>query len=738
MKWTKKDLDPALVRTLAHRYGVDTLTASILARRNITEPTQIRFYLEDDLQLMHNPFLFRAMEDAIDRILMAREEEEKVLVFGDSDTDGVTSTVLMTEALRDFGLDVQQRVPQGDDPYGLSNAAVDYAEKSGISLIITVDCGISNHAEVRYARERGIDVIIADHHRLQAPEAPDAIAVLDPKLTDCGYPFRDLSGCGVALKFAHALAIARLGMYKEPLALLYVGPAMGGGQDRSVAHDTATEGATLPAESQSKTTEPLAIQAVRLDNLAETSRLSLVTGGDGQFGPPSALDKLEKFLRGRAIVAWDKRDTAAFFRANFGSSVEMDVMELRQLSAAFWPDMARRTLLELTSISRLKKYSLETHGPLDTLKSIFNAYALQSMQSQGFLTPRMFQLAALGTIADLMPLRDENRLIVRKGVEGINGSPTEGLRELKLSLSLSKPLGATEIAWQITPTINAAGRLGTPELALDLLQAQTVDRGLEAASRLIQANNERRRLGTEAWDIIRVSLNESLEKSGGKFAVVGSAEIKAGITGLLASRAANVMKVPVIVAVFKPDGTCTGSIRGGTAFPLTALLAYASDLFIDYGGHDSAAGFTLKADLWPVFLDRLSEFMAKTEFSSDEPELSIDAELPHSFVTPDLLQLCRQFEPYGEENDPLLFCSRAVPMIDAQVVGKNGKNHLKLTLDFGAYKWPAMLWDGAERLERDFSFRNSDRIDILYKVTMNYWNGEERPQLEIFDVRRAE
>jgi single-stranded-DNA-specific exonuclease len=77
-------------------------------------------------------------------------------------------------------------------------------------------------------------------------------------------------------------------------------------------------------------------------------------------------------------------------------------------------------------------------------------------------------------------------------------------------------------------------------------------------------------------------------------------------------------------------------------------------------------------------------------------------------------------------------------MVDAQIVGKNGKSHLKLTLDFGTYKWPAMLWDGAQRLERDFSFRNNDRIDIIYKVTTNYWNGEERPQLELYDIHRAD
>jgi single-stranded-DNA-specific exonuclease len=715
MKWTKKEIDPALVRTIAHRYQVDALTASILVRRNLTEPEQIQFYLEDDLQLLHNPFLFTAMEDAIDRILMAREEEEKVLVFGDSDTDGVTSTVLMTDALRDFGLEVFQKVPEGEEPYGLSKDAVDFAEKNGVDLIITVDCGISNHEEVAYARQKGIDVIIADHHHLQAPSPPEAIAVLDPKLTDCGYPFRDLSGCGVSLKLAHALAIARLGMYKEPLALLNAG--------------------TEPGAPEAKPAGVL--EAVRLDNLIETSRLRIVSGPEGAF-PAGTLEKLEKFLRGRIIISWDKKEINLFFREHFSGGVDLDVMDLSQLIGAFWPGMAKSSLAELVQASRLKKYARASQTAVDTLKNIFSAYILQALQSQGLLTERMFQLAALGTIADLMPLRDENRLIVRRGIDGINTAPTGGIRELKLSMNLARPLGAIEIAWQITPTLNAAGRLGTPGLALNLLQADTVDHAIEAASQLIQANNERRRLGSEGWDIVRDKLNESLEKSGGKFAVVGSAEIKSGITGLLASRAANTMKVPVIVAAFKADETCTGSIRGGTAFPLTRLLAHCADLFLDYGGHDSAAGFTLKTDQWPAFLARLSEFMDRTEFSTEEPELAIDAELPHAYVTPELLHLCRHFEPFGEENEPLVFCSKRVPMVDAQIVGKNGKSHLKLTLDFGTYKWPAMLWDGAERLERDFSFRNNDKVDILYKVTANYWNGEERPQIELYDIHRAE
>jgi len=733
MKWTKKEIDPILVREIARRYRIDTLTASILVRRNITEPEQLQFYLEDDLQLLHNPFLFASMEDAIDRLLMAHDEDEKVLVFGDSDTDGITSTALMMELLRDFGLEVFQKVPEGEEPYGLSVSAIDFAAENNISLIITVDCGISNHDEVAYARGKGIDVIIADHHHLQAPSPPEAIAVLDPKLPDCGYPFRDLSGCGVALKLAHALAIARLGMYKEPFALLYAGSALLQDEPAALADAAGRADSAAVADSISA----LTIEAVRLDNLIETSRLKIPSGSDGMF-PSDTLEKLEKFLRGRVIIAWNKKEIQTFFREHFGNAAELDVMDLSQLSAGFWPAMAHSSFPSLVRASRLKKYAGSAHSAIDTLKGIFSAYVLQTLQSQNLLTERMFQLAALGTIADLMPLKDENRIIVRKGVESINTSPSNGIRELKSGLGLAKPLGAIEIAWQITPTINAAGRLGTPKLALDLLQANTVESAISAASALIQANSERRRLGTEAWENIREALNLSLEKSGGKYAVVGSAEIRPGITGLLASKAANILKVPVIVAVFKADGTCTGSIRGGAHFPLTHLLGYCADLFLDYGGHDSAAGFTLKTERWQSFLERLSEFMAQTEYNAEEPELSIDAELPHAYVTPELVNLCRLFEPFGEENDPLVFCSRGVSMIDAQVVGKNGKNHLKLTLDFGTYKWPAMLWDGAERLERDFSFRNGDRVDILYKVTMNYWNGEERPQLELYDIRRTD
>ncbi len=245
MKWSKREVPASAVKELSSRYGTDALTASILLRRGHSEPEDLLFFLEDDPRYLHNPFRFAQMEDAVDRILLAVDEGEKVLVFGDRDTDGVTSTVLMVEALAELGLEVSWRVPNSDEPYGLSIAAVeDFAARGG-TLIVTVDCGISNLAEVERAAELMVDVIVVDHHRLQSGEPPAAVAVIDPKLPDSGYPFRDLAGCGVAYKLAAALKLARSGIYKQQVALLNVQPV----------------------------NEAYLVEAVRLSNLVETARV---------------------------------------------------------------------------------------------------------------------------------------------------------------------------------------------------------------------------------------------------------------------------------------------------------------------------------------------------------------------------------------------------------------------------------------------------------------------------------
>ena len=208
MIWNKKPVASSLVRQLNEQYGIDMITASIMARREITSAEQVKFLLEKELTWLHNPFLFDDMETVVERILDARTEGERVRIYGDRDVDGITSTALLHLELSALGIDVSHRLPEGDEPYGLSRNGVDEAHQDGVTLIITVDSGISNIDEISWARELGIDVIVLDHH-IGGESLPPAIAIINPKLAGSGYPFEHLAGVGVVAKVIWALQIGR-------------------------------------------------------------------------------------------------------------------------------------------------------------------------------------------------------------------------------------------------------------------------------------------------------------------------------------------------------------------------------------------------------------------------------------------------------------------------------------------------------------------------------------------------
>ena len=181
MHWQKKNLDPYEVRSVAKSCGKDLLTSSIFLRRNIVKNGQIRFFLENDLKNLHNPFLFRQMKKAVDRINKAVRENEGIFIFGDRDVDGITSTVLLVETLRALGGRVQPYIPHRvDEGYGLNAEALSELTRDGISLVVTVDCGIRALDEVAHANRLGLDVIITDHHSVGS-RLPRSIAVIDPQ-----------------------------------------------------------------------------------------------------------------------------------------------------------------------------------------------------------------------------------------------------------------------------------------------------------------------------------------------------------------------------------------------------------------------------------------------------------------------------------------------------------------------------------------------------------------------------
>lgn len=206
MQWRKIQLsDIKWQDIISDEIKVSPMLATILAVRGITNPDDAKRFLYPELTDMHSPFLMKGMDRAINRILQAAGNKQKILVYGDYDVDGITATALLVRVLRSIEADVLFYLPNRFiDGYGLSTHGIDYAVSNAVSLIITVDCGIAAKDVVDYGNQLGIDTIITDHHEPKE-EMPLAYAVVNPKQEGCLYPDKDLSGVGIALKVAHAL-----------------------------------------------------------------------------------------------------------------------------------------------------------------------------------------------------------------------------------------------------------------------------------------------------------------------------------------------------------------------------------------------------------------------------------------------------------------------------------------------------------------------------------------------------
>jgi len=204
-RWIVRSSKKEKVTQLVEEINVTPLVASLLVNRGLENPEEARAFLFSEKQEFHDPFLFLDMEKAVNRIKQAIEANEAIMIFGDYDADGVTSTTIMMKTLQELGANVQFYIPNRfTEGYGPNEGAFRYAHEIGIRLIITVDTGIAALNEARVAKELGIDLIITDHHE-PGPEQPDAFAIIHPKREGSTYPFQELCGAGVAFKVAHAL-----------------------------------------------------------------------------------------------------------------------------------------------------------------------------------------------------------------------------------------------------------------------------------------------------------------------------------------------------------------------------------------------------------------------------------------------------------------------------------------------------------------------------------------------------
>lgn len=206
-RWVlKKQGDEDIIRLLMKEVNVSRGIANLLAQRDINGFNEAKNFFRPSLDQLHDPFLMKDMDKAVNRIVTAIEKKEKVLLYGDYDVDGTTAVATLYSFLRRFDLELDYYIPDRySEGYGISFAGIDYAVAGGFSLVIALDCGIKAMEKIDYANEKKIEFIICDHHR-PSDVLPDAFAVLDPERHDCYYPCKDLSGCGVGFKLAQAVA----------------------------------------------------------------------------------------------------------------------------------------------------------------------------------------------------------------------------------------------------------------------------------------------------------------------------------------------------------------------------------------------------------------------------------------------------------------------------------------------------------------------------------------------------
>ena len=563
---------------LARLSHVSPLVVQILSNRGVTDPAMVDAFLNGEART-DNPFLIQGMNEAVERIRRAIRQGERIAVYGDFDADGVTSTALMVQVLSALGAFVRPYIPHRvDEGYGLNNRALAELAREGQRLVITVDCGIRSWDEVAFANRLGLDVIITDHHSI-GPELPPALAAINPKRSDCPYPFKGLAGVGLAYKLAQAL------------------------------------------------------------------------------------------LRSQQQVP---------IRSGKSHGVELDEADL-------------------------------------------------------------LDLVALGTVADLAPLLDENRSLVQRGLVRLNQPQRPGLQAmLALAGVASGQVTATTIGFVLGPRLNAAGRLDSAMVSYELLQTDDVFKASQLAQQLDQLNSRRQHLTAEAVE--QAATQIEADGGDGYVLMAGSQAFLAGIVGLVAGRLVEQYYRPALVMELG-EHTSRGSARSIAEFDITAALDLcATDgLLVRHGGHAAAAGFTVENTKLPRFKARLREIAAEQLSTKDlRPALHIDAEVALGDVDWATWGLLKQLEPTGFENPQPRLLSRRLRVRDARRVGADGA-HLKLTVsDPEAGPRGEVVWDAIAFRQGHWYGQLPHVVDLVYALDENLWNGNRRLQLVVEDLRKSE
>ncbi|MFO0699318.1 MAG: single-stranded-DNA-specific exonuclease RecJ [Nitrospira sp.] len=351
--------------------------------------------------------------------------------------------------------------------------------------------------------------------------------------------------------------------------------------------------------------------------------------------------------------------------------------------------------------------------------------------SGAVLVESLLDLVALATIADVVPLQDENRLFVREGLAQISRGARCGLRALKQVAGVTRDCAVETIAFKLAPRLNAAGRLDEAIKGVRLLTTESEREAQELAEELDQLNHKRRELEATILDEA-LSQVESRELPGG--IVLYARGWHLGVVGIVAARIMERFHRPTIVIAVNDDGIGKGSARTVPGFDLYHALAGCRDLLIAFGGHPSAAGVTIKEGRLPEFAERFAAAAEAWRRSTQSvPMLQLDSELRLDEVTFELIREIGTLHPFGAGNPEPTFAVKGLNILQARVVGEK---HLKMTVRQGASMPFDSIGFGMKSLEEQ-GLSLKTPIDVAFTPELNHWNGYDRIQLRIRDIRAA-
>jgi single-stranded-DNA-specific exonuclease len=521
-RWLMATPPPGAADTLRRERGLSELVATCLVNRGIRTPEAADAFLDPRLKSLSDPMILPDVRPALRRLFEARERNEPVVIFGDYDVDGVTSTAILTEVLTSLGWRCAQYLPhRRDEGYGLSRAAVENClARHPTTLLLAVDCGSTAVEPIAWLNSRGVDVVVLDHHQLSDP-LPPALALVNP-LRSPEAAIDPFCSAGLAFKLAHALV---------------------------------------------------------------------------------------KHGREAGLAGFDT----------------------------------------------------------------FN------------LKP-LLDLVALGTVADLVPLTGENRILVHAGLERLDGTSRVGLQALKRVARTRSPMGVYEVGFQLGPRLNAAGRLETAEDALRLLLCDREAEAHTLAEVLDQQNRERqeveKRIAQEAGDRVRSRFDPERDR----VIVEGDASWHIGVVGIVASRVLREFHRPTLI--LGGDGTVwRGSGRSVSGFDLAGALRDCSDLLEKHGGHAMAAGLSIDPARLEAFRRRINDLARERLLPEHlQPEVRIDASVPLQSLSLPVVADLRRLEPFGMGN----------PVVHLAV---HGLTHARTPQRLKDQHWKFWVTDGGPAVE---------------------------------------